>query len=89
LDFAAAIASTPKFVLALVLSTAPVPPFATATVPVTFVALVALVAVVAVVADVAFPERLAVIVPAEKLPDASRFTIVEPVFALVAACVAS
>ena len=32
----------------------------------------------------ALPVREAVIVPAEKLPDASRATIVEPVFALVA-----
>ena len=48
------------------------------------VALVADVAVVAVVALVAFPLSVAVIVPAEKLPDASRATIVEAVFALVA-----
>ena len=33
---------------------------------------------------VALPLRAAVIVPAEKLPEASRNTIVEPVFALVA-----
>ena len=32
----------------------------------------------------AVPVRFAVIVPAEKLPEASRNTIVEPVFALVA-----
>jgi hypothetical protein len=41
--------------------------------------LVALVAVVAVVAVVALPERAAVIVPAEKLPEASRRTKVEAV----------
>jgi hypothetical protein len=39
---------------------------------------------VAVVAVVAFPLSAAVIVPAEKLPDASRATIVEAVLALVA-----
>jgi hypothetical protein len=41
----------------------------------------------AVVADVAvdaLPDSVAVIVPAEKLPEESRATIVEPVFALVA-----
>jgi hypothetical protein len=48
------------------------------------------VAVFAVVADVAnvavdaFPFRVAVIVPAAKLPDASLNTIVEAVFTLVA-----
>jgi hypothetical protein len=46
---------------------------------------VAVVAVVAEVAVVAFPDKLAVMVPALKLPDASLFTIVETVFALVAA----
>ena len=45
------------------------PPFATATVPVTFVAL---------------PLRVAVIVPALKLPEESRATMVDAVFALVA-----
>ena len=49
-----------------------------------------LVAVVAVVADVAlvavdaFPLNVAVIVPALKFPEASRATIVDAVFALVA-----
>jgi hypothetical protein len=46
-----------------------------------------LVIVPAVVADVAveaLPDNAAVIVPAEKLPEASRATMVEPVFALVA-----
>jgi len=41
----------------------------------------------AVVADVAvdaLPDSVAVIVPAEKLPEASRATMVEPVFPLVA-----
>jgi hypothetical protein len=47
----------------------PVPPFATATVPVTFVAL---------------PVKAAVIVPAVKLPEASRATMVDAVLALVA-----
>jgi hypothetical protein len=50
-------------------------------------AVVAVVAVVALVADVAveaLPDNVAVIVPAEKLPEASRATIVETVFALVA-----
>ena len=49
--------------------------------------MVAVVAEVAVVADVAveaLPDRLAVIVPALKLPDASRATIAFAVFALVA-----
>jgi hypothetical protein len=49
--------------------------------PVKFVAVVA---VVAVVALVAFPVKFAVIVPAEKLPDESRATIVLAVFPLVA-----
>jgi hypothetical protein len=50
-------------------------------------AVVAVVAVVALVADVAvdaLPDKEAVIVPAEKLPDASRATIADTVFALVA-----
>ena len=50
----------------------------------TFVAFVAVVAVVAVVAEVAFPLKAAVIVPALKLPEASRATIALAVFALVA-----
>jgi hypothetical protein len=45
---------------------------------------VALVALVALVAVVALPLNAAVIVPAVKLPDASRWTIAEAVFALVA-----
>jgi hypothetical protein len=40
---------------------------------------------VEVVAVVAFPDRVAVMVPAEKLPDASLRTIVEAVLAEVAA----
>ena len=48
------------------------------------VKLVAVVAVVEVVAVVALPFKLAVIVPAEKLPDASRATIAFAVLALVA-----
>ena len=44
----------------------------------------AFVAFVADVAEVAFPLKLAVIVPAEKLPEASLATIAEAVFALVA-----
>ena len=51
------------------------------------VAVVAVVADVALVADVAvdaLPDSVAVIVPAEKLPDASRATIADTVFALVA-----
>jgi hypothetical protein len=59
----------PKFVIADVADVAPVPPLIIATVPVTFVA---------------FPSRLAVIVPALKLPDVSLDTIVLTVFALVA-----
>ena len=39
---------------------------------------------VAAVAVVAVPVRLAVIVPAEKLPDASLATMVDAVFELVA-----
>jgi hypothetical protein len=46
--------------------------------------LVAFVADVAEVAVEALPLKVAVIVPALKLPDASRATIVEAVFALVA-----
>ena len=46
--------------------------------------LVAVVAEVAEVAVEAFPDKLAVIVPAEKFPEASRATIAEAVFALVA-----
>lgn len=42
------------------------------------------VALVAVVAVEALPDRVAVIVPAEKLPEASRATIVDAVLALVA-----
>lgn len=45
---------------------------------------VAVVAVVAVFADVAFPDSAAVIVPATKLPEASRATIADAVFRLVA-----
>ena len=41
-------------------------------------------AVASVVAVEALPERAAVIVPAEKLPEASRATMVEAVLALVA-----
>lgn len=59
----------PKFVIADVADVAPVPPLIIATVPVTFVA---------------FPSRLAVIVPALKLPDVSLDTTVLTVFALVA-----
>jgi hypothetical protein len=51
---------------------------------VAFVAVVAEVADVAVVADVALPDSEAVMVPAEKLPEASRATMAEAVFALVA-----
>jgi hypothetical protein len=43
-----------------------------------------LVAVVALVAVEALPLKVAVIVPAEKFPDASRATIVDAVLALVA-----
>jgi len=48
------------------------------------VAVVAEPAVVALVAVVALPLKEAVIVPALKLPEPSRATIVEPVFAFVA-----
>ena len=44
----------------------------------------AVVAYVAFVADEALPDKVAVIVPAEKLPEASRATMVEAVFAFVA-----
>lgn len=47
-------------------------------------AVVADVALVADVAVVALPDKAAVIVPALKLPEASRATMVEAVFALVA-----
>ena len=46
--------------------------------------LLALVAVVAVVAVVALPLKVAVIVPAEKLPEPSLATMVDEVFELVA-----
>lgn len=59
----------PRFVNAAAAVVAFVPPFAIATIPVTFVAL---------------PDKLAVIVPALKLPEASLETIVLTVFALVA-----
>ena len=59
----------PRFVRAAVSVVAPVPPLAIATVPVTLVAL---------------PLNVAVIVPAEKLPEASRATMAFAVFALVA-----
>lgn len=52
--------------------------------PAMLVAVVADVAVVAEVAVEALPDRLAVMVPALKLPEASRATIAEAVFALVA-----
>jgi hypothetical protein len=48
------------------------------------VAVVAVVAEVADVAVVALPDNVAVIVPALKLPEASRATIAEAVFRLVA-----
>jgi hypothetical protein len=56
----------------------PVPPLAIATVPEMLFAV-----------PFTLPVRFAVMVPAEKLPDASRLTIVEAVLALVAAVVAS
>ena len=49
-----------------------------------YVEFVALVALVALVADVALPFKEAVIVPALKLPEASRATMVDAVFAFVA-----
>jgi hypothetical protein len=62
-----------------------------ATPPARFVAVVAVVAepaVVAVVAEVALPLSAAVIVPAEKLPDASRATTLLAVLAEVASTAA-
>lgn len=53
-------------------------------VSVTLVAFVAVVADVAEVAVDALPDKLAVIVPALKLPEASRATTLEAVFAEVA-----
>ena len=47
-------------------------------------ALVAVAAVVAVVAVVALPLRVAVMTPAEKLPEASRFTMLLATLVLVA-----
>ena len=52
--------------------------------PDTFIVSVPLLTLAAVVAVVALPLSAAVIVPAVKLPEASRATIVEAVFALVA-----
>ena len=66
---------SPKFSLAVPGVVAPVPPFAIATVPVTFVAEVAV---------KAFPARFAVMVPAVKLPLASLETIEFGVLELVA-----
>ena len=68
--------AAPKFVNAVAAVVAPVPPLAIATVPVTLPA---------VVAVVAFPVKLAVIVPAEKLPLTSLLTMVLTVFIFVAA----
>ena len=59
----------------------PVPPLAFATMPVTFAA-------VPETLPVTLPVRLAVIVLALKLPEASRFTMVDGVLALVAALIA-
>jgi len=53
-------------------------------VPDTFIVNVPLLTLAAVVAVDALPFKAAVIVPAEKFPDASRATMVEAVFALVA-----
>jgi hypothetical protein len=53
-------------------------------VPDTFIVSVPLFTLAAVVAVVAFPDKDAVIVPAEKLPEASRATMADAVFALVA-----
>jgi hypothetical protein len=52
------------------------------------VVIVAFVEFVAVVADVALPLNVAVIVPAEKLPEASRATTLEAVLADVASTAA-
>ena len=60
----------------------PVPPLATATVPVT---LLAVPVTLPVTLPVTFPVKLAVIVPALKLPEASRATKAEAVLAFVAA----
>ena len=59
----------PKLVRAAAAVVAPVPPLANATVPLTFVAL---------------PDKVPVIVPAEKLPEESRFTIILAVLESVA-----
>ena len=53
-------------------------------VPDTFMVNVPLFTFAAVVAVLAFPSKLAVMVPAEKLPEASRATMAEAVLALVA-----
>ena len=63
--FSAAALPMPRFVRAAAGVVAPVPPLATATVPLTFVAV---------------PVRLAVIVPAAKLPNPSRATTSFAVF---------
>src|SRR5207245_6273347 len=52
--------------------------------PLKFVAFVAVAALVDVVAVLALPLSVAVIVPAEKLPEPSRLTIVPAVLAFVA-----
>lgn len=70
---------------------APEPALLNVTELVTEPAVVAEVADVAVVAEVAveaLPLKVAVIVPAEKLPEASRRTIVEAVLAVAAVIVA-
>ena len=78
------VGAAPKFVNALAAVVAPVPPFATATVPVTLPAVVAVVAF-PVRFPVTFPVKLAVMVPAEKLPLASLFTMVLTLLTFVAA----
>jgi hypothetical protein len=57
-------------------------------VPDTFIVSVPLFTLAAVVAVEAFPFKVAVIVPAEKLPEASRRTMVEAVLAVAAVMVA-
>ena len=66
----------------------PVPDTARVKLLETCVAVVAVVALVAVVADVALPLKVAVIVPALKLPEASRATTLEAVLAEVASTAA-
>ena len=86
---ATAAVPSPRLLRAVAASVAPVPPLATATTPVTFAAVpLTLPVTLPVRLPVTFPARFAVMVPAAKLPEASRFTTVEAPALLLAIIVA-